>query len=429
MSGFTIPNTPDAANQNQAEPDSLDFQILGNQKNGIVNGMAVTPSSGGQAVAVADGEVLINGSYYKFSGDTSVDLTNYVSTTFFDVVYARLSGGDVSILVAPGTGGVGNPRYPSTGSGSGQINPATDVVLAAVWRTSSATPTAGEITDKRIFVRSNTSRTHANTVSENFGSTGDMYVNTSWAPSTTSTTSPLSVKVGSTWYNIAYWAPNTNISTTGTISATTFIGNLQGNVTGNVTGSISGGTLSGTLSSVVGDIVGASGYLTPNINVDPLPGPYIGWSSSNNAWGIVGSSAGGGLDFTAYRVGIVYINGYGLATASGTPIIIDGNGNLRKSSSSSRRFKENIKNYSETDAVLSLSPVTFDYKLGVLDKDLNRTGHFGLIAEDVHDAGLGHLVRYDNNGTVESVHYDLLSVELLGVVKRLLARIEALEAQ
>lgn len=428
MSGFTIPNTPDASNQNQAEPDSLDFQIIGNQKNGIVSGMAVTPGTG-EAVAVASGEVLINGVHYTFGGDTSVELTAYASTNFFDVIYARVDTGVITCYAAPGTGGLGNPRYPSSGSGSGQINFNTDVVLAVVWRTGSVAPTSGEVVDKRVFVRSNATRTNADTISSNRGSTGDIYVNSAWSSSST-LASPLSVKVGSTWYNLARYSAD---FTAGTITATLFSGplsgNVTGNLTGNVTGSISGGTLNGTIGSVSGTIVGASGYLTPNVNVDPLPGPYIGWSSSNGAWGIVGSSAGGGLDFTAYRVGIVYINGYGLATASGTPIIIDGNGNLRKSSSSSRRFKENIKNYSETDSVLSLSPVTFDYKLGVLDKDLNRTGHFGLIAEDVHDAGLGHLVRYDNNGAVESVHYDLLAVELLGVIKRLSARIEALEAQ
>lgn len=430
MSGFTIPNTPDAANQNQAEPDSLDFQILGNQKNGVVNGMAVTPGTG-QAVAVANGEVLINGSYYTFSGDTSVELTNYVSTVFFDVIYARVSGGTVTCLSAPGTGGVGNPRYPSTGSGTGQINPDTDVVLASVWRTSSSAPTVGEITDKRIFVRSSTSRTNTDTISQNRGVEGDIYVNPAWtAPvGTGSLESAVSVKVGTTWYKLARYSEN--------FSAGTIAANITGSA-GSVPWSGITGVPDIAYNNVGGtytmNITGHSGYLSPVYNVDPLDGwtygtGYIGWSNALGSWSVSGPLYFGQGFYTYSTVTLPYINGYGSVTASGTPIVINSSNNLRKQSSSSRRFKENIQEYTFSDAVLSINPVTYDYKQGVLEDDLDRTGHFGLIAEDLHDAGLTYLVRYNNNGEVESIKYDLLSVELLGIVKKLSARIEALEAQ
>lgn len=432
MSGFTIPNTPDAANQNQAEPDSLDFQILGNQKNGIVSGMAVTRVEGSQAVAVGSGEVLINGSYYTFGGISPLNLTAYASTNFFDVIYARVSSGTITCYVAPGTGGIGNPRYPSTGTSPGQINPDTDVVLASVWRSGATAPAVNEITDKRIFVRSSTSRVGATATG---GNHADLWVQpTSWTPSAT-LEGPLSVNVNGTWYKLARHSTD---FTAGTITASLFSGPLSGNVTGNVTGNLTGnvygGTISGTLSSVSGDIVGASGYLTPNYNVDPLPGysygtGYIGWSNSLGSWSVSGPLYFGQGFYTYSTVTLPYINGYGSVTASGTPIVINSSNNLRKQSSSSRRFKENIQEYTFSDAVLSINPVTYDYKQGVLEDDLDRTGHFGLIAEDLHDAGLTYLVRYDNNGEVESIKYDLLSVELLGIVKKLSARIDALEAQ
>lgn len=227
MSGFTIPNTPDSLNQNQAEPDSLDFQILGNQKSGVVSGMLVAPGSAAQTVTVSSGEVLINGAYYPYAGGT-VQLTAYTSPTFFDIIHARLSGSTVTCYaVRPNTGGT-NPRFPSSGSGANEVNlDSTDVVLAAVWRVDSGIPVAQAITDKRIFVRSSTVRTLTDTVSANRGSAGDTYVNTAWTPNST-TASPFSVKVGSTWYNLSYWTANSNISTTGTITANGgFVGNAS----------------------------------------------------------------------------------------------------------------------------------------------------------------------------------------------------------
>jgi hypothetical protein len=227
MSGFTIPNTPDSLNQNQAEPDSLDFQILGNQKSGVVSGMLVAPGSAAQTVTVSSGEVLINGAYYPYAGGT-VALTAYTSPTFFDIIHARLSGSTVTCYaVRPSTGGT-NPRFPSSGSGANEVNlDSTDVVLAAVWRVDSGIPVAQAITDKRIFVRSSTARTLTDTVSANRGSAGDTYVNTAWTPNST-TASPFSVKVGTTWYNLSYWTANSNISTTGTITANGgFVGNAS----------------------------------------------------------------------------------------------------------------------------------------------------------------------------------------------------------
>jgi hypothetical protein len=102
--------------------------------------------------------------------------------------------------------------------------------------------------------------------------------------------------------------------------------------------------------------------------------------------------------------------------------------------SSSRRFKENIVDYDDQESrLLTVSPVTFDYKDGALDEEENRFNHFGLIAEDLHDAGLTHLVSYDDEGP-RGVNYTMLSVELLGIVKKqqttiddLLARVQALE--
>ena len=61
------------------------------------------------------------------------------------------------------------------------------------------------------------------------------------------------------------------------------------------------------------------------------------------------------------------------------------------------------------------------------EEEENRYNHFGLIAEDLHDAGLSHLVHYNAEEQPNAVNYTMLSVELLGVVKNLEERIRLLE--
>ena len=103
--------------------------------------------------------------------------------------------------------------------------------------------------------------------------------------------------------------------------------------------------------------------------------------------------------------------------------------------SSSRVYKENIVEYHDaTNKLLTLNPVTFDFREEFIEEGDDRFNHFGLIAEDVHDAGLTHLVSYNAEGKPKAVDYTMLSVELLGIVKKqqtaiddLLARVQALE--
>lgn len=426
MSGFTIPNTPDAFNQNQAEPDSLDFQVLGKQNNGVVSGMAVTPGSG-EAVSVTSGEVLINGSYYPYTG-VSVPLTGYTSSNFFDIIVARLSGSTITCYAIPGTTGT-NPRFPTT------VNLDTDVVLAAVWRTGVSAPSSGAITDKRVFVRSNTVRTASDTISAERGSTGDMYVNTAWTPSTTSTTSPLSVKVGSTWYNIAYWAPNTNIATTGTITATTFLGNLTGNVAGNVTGNVTG-NLTGTASNASALSGYSASFETAGDSV--VVRGNQGLIKGSSVWATGGTTSsfydiGGTHTYLGLNCMRVLNNDFVYTTqiSSGRTVLVNSNGTLG-TSASSRKFKENISEYNDVEKrILNTNPVTFDYKAEFIESDSQSTrfNQFGLIAEDLHEAGLTHLVYYDKTNQPEAINYTMLSVELLGIVKQQETAIQNLESR
>ena len=394
MSGFTIPNTPDAANQNQAEPDSLDFQILGNQKNGIVSGMAVTPGSG-QTVAVASGEVLINGSYYTFGGISPLNLTAYASTNFFDVIYARVSSGTITCYVAPGTGGIGNPRYPSTGTSPGQINPDTDVVLASVWRSGATAPTVNEITDKRIFVRSSTSRVGATATG---GNHADIWVQpTSWTPSAT-LEGPLSVNVNGTWYKLARHSAN---FTAGTITASSFVGPLSGNAdTATNATNASYATVAGSLNPVHQEI-----YLAHGQNGEVLA--VIKGRDQSNGF---------------------YLQSWRGTYEGGTPELafVDWFGNFRATSVGARsdaRLKKDItyENSELGNVIDDLKPATFKFIEG------NNKKHLGFIAQDVEEV-LPIAVESSSDGWL-SVDFSPIVAALVAKCQDLEARLKNLEAQ
>jgi hypothetical protein len=91
------------------------------------------------------------------------------------------------------------------------------------------------------------------------------------------------------------------------------------------------------------------------------------------------------------------------------PVVVDENGHLG-TSGSSERFKENIKNMDDaSDALLSLRPVTFQYK-PIMDP--RGTKQFGLVAEEVEKVA-PDLVARDAKGRVFTVRYDAINAMLL----------------
>ena len=75
---------------------------------------------------------------------------------------------------------------------------------------------------------------------------------------------------------------------------------------------------------------------------------------------------------------------------------------------SSRRFKKEIKPMNtDSEGILGLKPMTFQYK-----SDKTNTPQFGLIAEEVAAVNPDLIVR-DKNGEIYSVRYDAVNVMLL----------------
>ena len=92
--------------------------------------------------------------------------------------------------------------------------------------------------------------------------------------------------------------------------------------------------------------------------------------------------------------------------------------------SSSRRFKHEIKPMdTASQAILSLKPVTFNYK-----SDNTNTPQFGLIAEDVAAVNPDLVVR-DQNGQIYTVRYDAVNAMLLNEFLKEHRKMEAQQKQ
>ena len=112
------------------------------------------------------------------------------------------------------------------------------------------------------------------------------------------------------------------------------------------------------------------------------------------------------------------------SAASVTALGVDASGIVRESSSS-RRFKENIEVYNKGLAdVANLNPVTFNY-IGEDDVTLG-----GLIAEEVHDAGLTEFVIYEEDKeTPKAINYGHMIALMTNAVKELKEENESLRSE
>jgi hypothetical protein len=103
---------------------------------------------------------------------------------------------------------------------------------------------------------------------------------------------------------------------------------------------------------------------------------------------------------------------------SSANMYVASDGSFGRVTASSRRFKENIIDWSGNglDTILALKPKTFKYKKDYVNSDLN---FLGLIAEEVAEV-LPYLAEYknpDRTGLVENVRYDTIVVPLIAAIQ------------
>jgi hypothetical protein len=134
-----------------------------------------------------------------------------------------------------------------------------------------------------------------------------------------------------------------------------------------------------------------------------------------------------GIIDTGLQAGSPYNN----TTANAVNMRVDGGGILLRSTASSQRFKEEIKdwNASGLDTILALKPKTFKYKKDYYDKA--DVDFLGLIAEDVAEVS-PYLADYENEdrtGEVENVRYANIVVPLIKAIQELKTQNDALQSR
>jgi hypothetical protein len=156
-------------------------------------------------------------------------------------------------------------------------------------------------------------------------------------------------------------------------------------------------------------------------------GAYVTTGSSNihiGTYGYIGDSATTRIGTAQSRAFIAGIRG--ATVNNGIPVLV-GNGGQLGTVSSSRRFKEEIRDMGDlTERLLKLRPVVFRYKPEVQAGE--RPLEYGLIAEEVA-AVFPELVVDDNEGKPFTIKYHLLSSMLLNELEKLHETVETQETR
>lgn len=147
----------------------------------------------------------------------------------------------------------------------------------------------------------------------------------------------------------------------------------------------------------------------------------------------VGSNASGTQSGNRVFIEGEYVhlpNTYSKTTSSSANVFVGQDGALVRSTSA-RKYKTNIKN----DVSLADSEKLLKVKLSTWDdiSELERTGkserYFGMIAEDLADAGLDYLVTKDHEGEIEGIEYARVALLLVPMVKSMQEQIEELKGE
>jgi hypothetical protein len=164
----------------------------------------------------------------------------------------------------------------------------------------------------------------------------------------------------------------------------------------------------GALSASTGEGNTAVGFAALSANTTGVGNIALGLSAGNGVTTasnvICIGAVGANVDNSCYISKI-----FNQTSAGGTPVFINSSNKLG-TSTSSKRFKEDIKPMDKaSEAIFALKPVSFRYKK---DVDPAGTSQWGLVAEDVEKVNPDLIVR-DENGNPYSVRYDQVNAMLL----------------
>jgi hypothetical protein len=209
-------------------------------------------------------------------------------------------------------------------------------------------------------------------------------------------------------YNTATGFRSMNSNTTGCCNAAYGMAALQGNTTGRWNSAFG---LNAMYYNITGETNTAIGFqalmFNTSGNENVALGDEAGYNQTTGSGNIyIGAGMRGvaGESYTCYIGNIV-----GQTSSGGTPVYINSAGKLG-TTTSSRRFKEDIKPMNNlSEALFGLRPVTFRYKQEI---DPQGIPQFGLVAEDVEKVNPDLVVR-DKEGKVNTVRYEQINAMLL----------------
>ena len=132
---------------------------------------------------------------------------------------------------------------------------------------------------------------------------------------------------------------------------------------------------------------------------------------------------------------------YNFTTSSSSNLYITSNGHIGRSTSASK-YKYNIKHAIDEDSLadklLTMHISTWNDKHAVdsyaqtltdntESEDIPINDNYGLIAEDLRDAGLDMFIEYGKNHTIEGIEYDRAWLPLIPKIRQMNDKINEYE--
>lgn len=194
--------------------------------------------------------------------------------------------------------------------------------------------------------------------------------------------------------------------------------NFYGLSSGTTIGKAIPTTVGGGKTGVV--LVGGSTY-TNVIGGKDSPSITVGWSPDN-------IYSGNRVMIEGDYVHIPSI--YNRTWSTSANVYVAPDGSLYRTSSA-KKYKQDIKHdvpLSDSEKLIKIPLSTWIDKRQYREKN-DETRYFGMIAEDLRDAGLEYLVQYGDDNEVEGINYDRVALLLIPLVKELKERIEKLESK
>jgi hypothetical protein len=174
-----------------------------------------------------------------------------------------------------------------------------------------------------------------------------------------------------------------------------------------------GGNSTGHDNVAVGFDALLSGTGNNNIAIGSSAGSSLTTGSDNidiGNTGVAGESAKIRIGKQGTQNGGTFIAGISGATMMGAPVVVNSNGRLGVSGTSSIRFKQAVKPMGKvSEAILALKPVSFRYKQEI---DPDGIPQFGLVAEEVEKVN-PDLITLDEAGKPATVRYEAVNAMLL----------------